>query len=526
MSDCLIIGFNEGDFAGFVDRVSLMGERSPGYRDLGLSVVWEGDRPHRAMDLVNLARPDGRRYSNVDFLWPVILHLGSYLHARGFTFDYVNLFQAEKELLAQKLRDDPPLTVAITTTLYVDMEPIVEIVEAVRRLCPTARILVGGPYVYNQSLLLDTPNLTALFEYIGADVYVIGQEGENTLAAIVGALKSKRSLAMIPNLAYRTAKGFQRTPAEAQSSSLVQDRVDYSLFPAEAFGEFVSLRTAKSCPFACSFCGYPARGGAYTYLKVEEVERELDAVRRIGTVTTVTFLDDTFNVPKSRFKEILRMMIRRGYGFRWNSYLRADHADDECIDLMAKSGCEGVMLGVESGSDLILSAMNKTSRRADYLRVIPKLRDAGIVVHCNLIVGFPGETSDTVDETMSLVELGRPQFFRAQLWYADPTTPIWKRKEELAIRGGSFNWSHATMVADEAADHVERVFRNVEASCWLPQWGFEQWSLFYLQRRGISLESIGMFVRGFNGAIDARLASGERETSRARIDQIAAGIVS
>ena len=166
--------------------------------------------------------------------------------------------------------------------------------------------------------------------------------------------------------------------------------MDYDLFPRERIGEFMSVRTATSCPFACAFCSFPQQAGKYVYEGVDVVEKELDRVRRIGTITNLTFIDDTFNVPMGRFKEILRMMIRNGYGFRWNSFLRADHVDTECIDLMRRSGCEGVFLGAESGSDAMLKRMNKTSRSEHYRRVIPQLKDAGILTHCSFIVGFPG----------------------------------------------------------------------------------------------------------------------------------------
>ena len=73
------------------------------------------------------------------------------------------------------------------------------------------------------------------------------------------------------------------------------------------------------CPFNCAFCGFPGRAGKYAYLDVDLVERELDRIADLGTVSTLTIIDDTFNVPKPRFKEILRMMIRKDYGLRWNS---------------------------------------------------------------------------------------------------------------------------------------------------------------------------------------------------------------
>jgi hypothetical protein len=281
--------------------------------------------------------------------------------------------------------------------------------------------------------------------------------------------------------------------------------IDYRLFPKSDFGEFVSLRTAKSCPFNCAFCGFPTRAGKYTYLGVDLVEAEFDAIRDIGGVTTLTFTDDTFNVPKPRFKELMRMMIRNRYGFKWNSYLRCDHVDEECVELMRESGCEGVFLGMESGSETILEEMKKTARSKDYLRVIPLLRDAGIITHANLIVGFPGETFETFRETRDVIEAARPDFYRAQLWYADSTTPVWHRREELGIKGSCFNWSHRTMDAATASGLVDELFLSVHNSTWLPQRGFEHWSLFYLQRMGMTVERMKTFVRSFNAAVKEKL---------------------
>jgi radical SAM PhpK family P-methyltransferase len=375
-------------------------------------------------------------------------------------------------------------------------------------------IIIGGPFVHNQAEMLDRDTLLSVFDYIGSDVYVISPEGELALVNVLSALRDGSPLSAVPNIAYRENGGFVMTGAEAESSSLPENMEDFRLFPPEAFGEFVNLRTAKSCPFTCSFCGFPQRAGKYTYLDLEHVEALLDSIRELGTVSTLTFIDDTFNVPKPRFKEILRLMIRKGYGFRWNSYLRSDHADEECIGLMKESGCEGVFLGIESGSDRMLKRMNKTSRRADYMRIIPQLRQAGIITHGNLIVGFPGETAETVEESRELIEAAQPDFYRAQLWYCDPTTPVWHDRQPLGIQGSAFNWKHDTMDWRTACELVDRLFLEVKNSIWLPQYGFEIWSLFYLQRKGLSLQQIKSFLRCFNAAVqEKRLDSGRTEVS-------------
>lgn len=506
MTDCLLIGFNDYDFGKTVQAIRGNDESSGAYRDLNLAFIQAGGKELRAMDILNEVNATGDKpYHNADFLWPVILYLGSYLARRGFSFDYVNLFHLEKEKLRRKLAAGGIRSVAITTTLYVAPQPIIEIVSFVRECDKDVKIIVGGPYIASQAAMMDGDSLRQLFAYLDGDFYVIGAEGEAALVEILKVLRGEGGFETVRNIAYRGGDGFVLTEREIEENPLEENPVDYALFPREEIGEFLSIRTAKSCPFSCAFCGFSERAGKYKYLDLAMVEKELDAVRDIGTVTTLTFLDDTFNVPKQRFRDILRMMIDKRYGFRWNSFYRADHGDEETIRMMKEAGCEGVFLGIESGSDAMLKAMNKTSRRKNYMEAIRHFREHGIVTHANLLVGFPGETMETVEETVSLIEEARPDFFRAQLWYCDPITPIWKQRDEFGIRDFAFNWSHDTMDFRTASQLVDRMFLSVRNSIWLPQQGFELWSIFYLQRKGFSLAQIKGYVRAFNDAIREKL---------------------
>lgn len=367
MIDCLIIGFNDTDFSEQVELLRSMGERSGAYRDLDLAFIEIDGHPMRCLDVVNDARAKangsvGPHLHNADFLWPVILCLHTYLTRHGFVSDFLNLFHLERERLRAKLSQGNVRTVAITTTLYVSPHPILEIVGFVRSVDPRIGIIVGGPYIHNQAQLFDREALLQLMEYLGADYYVISREGEATLAALLAAFRGSGSLGDVPNLGYRRDGRFVVNRLVPEANPLHDNMVDYNLFSPEALGRFVSVRTAKSCPFHCAFCGFPQRAGEYQYLPVELVEQDLDQLAARG-VTMVTFLDDTFNVPKKRYKQILRLMIAKQYPFRWNSFYRCDHGDEETIELMAQAGCEGVFIGAESGSDFMLERMNKTVRR-------------------------------------------------------------------------------------------------------------------------------------------------------------------
>lgn len=530
MIDCMLVGFNAGSPQDNVALLRLGAQRSVGYRDANLTFVEASGHVHTSMELVDahcaLRTSGAPPLSNADFLWPAITTIGTHLHGKGLSFDYVRLFQADKGKLADRLARGEVRLVAITTTVYVSPAPIIEIVQFVRSIDPRVPVVIGGPAVAGWPKLYEAGELQRQMTEYAVDFYVFSSEGEACLARLIEALKCcapdglpgghpsalGEQLARIPNLAYRSDAGYVVNAAEPEDNALESNMTRYELFPREDFGEFVTVRTAKSCPFACAFCGFPERAGAYRYLDVENVRQELNAIRAIGGVTTVTFIDDTFNVPKGRFKSLLRMMIDERFGFRWNSYLRSDHVDDEVLQLMAESGCEGVFLGVESGSARILEAMNKKSRPHHYAHVIERCRQLGIVTYASLIIGFPGETVESVKETMAFLETSRPDFFRAQPWFADPVTPVYRNGREHALQGSGFEWRHATMDSDQAMAFVEHLFLTVRGSTWLPQNDFELWSVFYLQRKGMTLAGIKGLLAHFNGAIRKKLLFEDQET--------------
>jgi anaerobic magnesium-protoporphyrin IX monomethyl ester cyclase len=510
IADCLILGFYDYPFADYVSLVEAMGTDSGAYQDVSLAFIEYQDKPMHALDALNYFFNEGhpksaRQFHNADFLWPAVAYLTAYLRRRGHSVEYVNLPHFEADKLRATLQAGVR-AVVITTTVYVSPHPILELVGIIRRYGADVKIVIGGPFIANEARQSTSAELYPLLAYLGGDVYVLCSEGEATLSTVLNVLKSDGSLNGVPNLAFRDQNGeFAFTEQVLEKNDLTENIINYSQFRRSDIGEFVSLRTAKSCPFSCAFCGFPQRAGKYMYMGVQDVERLLDALADIGGVTTVSFIDDTFNVPKKRFREILRLLIAKEYGFRWNCFYRCDHGDEETIELMARAGCEGVFLGVESGSDAMLLRMNKTARRRDYVTAIPLLKAAGISTYASFIIGFPGETDETVRETIDLVEETAPEYFRAQLWYADPITPIWLERDVYALDGIAFNWSHSTMNARRACDWINRIFLETRNSTWLPQFGFEQWSTFYLARHGMTRDQIRTFIESFNSLIKHRL---------------------
>ncbi len=522
--DCLLIGHNEINFEEYEKIAETMGMNSGAYRDLNLNFIRWNNKPYTAAGIFNLLMDKEGTYKPLNFgetFSAAIAHLGSYLNRNGFTFNYVNSFQDEKDKLAEILKDNTIITIAILTTLYVFALPIIEIIDFVKKHNQQAKLVVGGPFISTQVRSQDRGALEYLFkDTIKADFYVNSSQGEATLVKIIGALKNNLPLDQVENILYKAGDKLLSTTVLEENNKLSENPVNWNLF-AENIGPYVNLRTAISCPFSCAFCGFPERAGKYQTLDAEHIERELKILDSIGVVRNVNIVDDTFNIPKKRFREILEMMIKNKFKFKWHSFFRCQYADKETIEMMRESGCEGVFLGIESGNEHILKAMNKGSDLEKYMDGISLLKENGIVTFGSFIVGFPGETHETVKDTVKFIKESGLDFYRAQLWYSDPITPIWKEKEKYQIKGESFEWSHATMDSKTACDLIDEAFLDIEDPIWIPQYNFDFDSIWHLIHQGMSLDDVKDFLRAFyKGLKEKLLVPGQQEAGHEVIQQL------
>jgi anaerobic magnesium-protoporphyrin IX monomethyl ester cyclase len=508
--DCLLIGHNEMDFEAYEKTCRQMGNDSGIYRDLNLNYIRYNNKPYTASGIFNLLNTGLEAgYAPIQMgetFSAAVACLGSYLHKNGLTFDYVNSFREERERLKELLESENILTVAVVTTLYVVALPIIEIIDFIRRHSRTAKIIVGGPFISTQVRTLDAAALEYLFTHtLRADFFVNSSQGEGALVNIIRALKNGSPVETVGNIFYRTDRGgaLVPTPVIDEDNPLAENPVKWELF-SRGIGDFVNLRTAVSCPFSCSFCGFPEHAGKYRTANLPWIEEQLDRLDRMG-VKSIHFIDDTFNVPAARFRDILKLMIRKNYGFKWHSYYRCQFADRDTAALMKESGCDGVFLGIESGSDPVLKNMNKGSDSQRYREGIALLKETGITTFGSFITGFPGETEASVRETVDFIENSGLDFYRTQLWYCEPITPIWREKEKYHLRGEHFEWSHATMDSRAACDHIDQMFLSVKNAIWIPQFDFDFVTIWHIVHRGIGLERVKHFLRNFDLGVREKL---------------------
>jgi p-methyltransferase len=421
------------------------------------------------------------------------LYLANFLRARGCSAEYVSLFSAEKRRIAAILEERAPRLVAITTTFYILPWPVEEIAHFVREHSPDTKVVAGGPLINNLAGDLTSSALQEVLQFMDADFYVKESQGEDTLLRLVQALREDTDLARVPNIYLRSGSSYRFTRMRPETNVLDECAINWDQFSDDELGTVVQTRTARSCAYKCSFCDFPVRAGALSLASIETVERELALMSRRG-IKHVVFIDDTFNVPGPRFKQLCRMMIKNDFGFSWYSFFRCAAArDTETYDLLAASGCKAVFLGIESGDQDVLDNMSKVATLDRYRRGIDELHSRGVTTFGAFISGFPGETWESVENTISFIKQTKPTFYRVEPFWYNHRSPIHADAEKYELTGQAYEWKHKSMDVTGACDAMDAIFANVTDSLWMPLYNFDFWSVPYLLGKGLQMDQVVKF---------------------------------
>jgi len=232
-----------------------------------------------------------------------------------------------------------------------------------------------------------------------ADYVARGEGGEELMLELVDVLHGARDPGTVAGLSFRrdgtTVHNALRPPCP-----------DLDLLPTPDLGLIAGwegvtsmpIMTSWGCPFGCNFCSVTAMfGRKYRFRSEENVMAELRAKRP----ERIFFYDDNLAANKPRLKRLLRMMIAEGIVVPWQAQMRTDVVrDPELLDLMRRSGCERVALGLESLDQATLDGFDKAQTVADVERAIKVLHEYGIRSHGMFVLGADTDTVETVRDTV------------------------------------------------------------------------------------------------------------------------------
>ncbi|MDF1552352.1 MAG: radical SAM protein [Deferrisomatales bacterium] len=273
--------------------------------------------------------------------------------------------------------------------------PPVQAAIACCRSLSTAPIVLGGAgySMYPEAML----------DYLQADMGIHG-EGETAFPALLDRLQRGSDLAGIPGL---YAPGFgagSRSPHDALLDTLPLP--DPSLWSAgsRTADTWVPFQARRGCPMNCSYCSTASVEGTAIRTRqpaavVQGLARHVEAGFR-----SFYFVDNVFNIPLPYAKALCADLQRAELGIRWRCILYPGHIDEELVQAMAAAGCVEVSLGFESGCARLLRNLNKTYTPAEVVAAAQLLARHGIRRLGFLLLGGPGETRETVLETLAFAD--------------------------------------------------------------------------------------------------------------------------
>lgn len=281
-----------------------------------------------------------------------------------------------------------------------------EIIKRIKQKLPLRKIILGGPNCYNISgddLDFKLPCDLQKF----ADIIVIG-EGEKTLAEVLKRLDLGMTLDNCKGIVIsRNDKWIFNGPAEP---IIDLDRLplpDFDVYNLSAYTDKNALPvlTSRGCVMKCVFCTDTHFWIAYRYRKAENVVKEIIQLRKKYKNGFIGFNDSLTNGNYGNLSKLCDLLINKKVGIAWGGNCRVDKRMDlSFFKKMKMSGCEYLILGVESGSNRILGLMRKGFTIEDASKFIHDCTDVGIYVVVNWIVGFPGETEEDFLATVNFIE--------------------------------------------------------------------------------------------------------------------------
>jgi radical SAM superfamily enzyme YgiQ (UPF0313 family) len=241
---------------------------------------------------------------------------------------------------------------------------------------------------------------------MSADFAVVG-EGEETFPRLLAALSGSGDLASIPGLVRRNDGQIIAAEPERQSRfgwSGMENWVRWR--PYERAGGAWAIHTKRGCPLSCLYCNYPAmEGHSLRQRTAADVVDEIEHVQRTVGPRTFEFTDSTFNVPAEHALGICEEIIRRNLRVRLSAAgVNPLTVSERLLALMKRAGFCSLVITPDAASETMLTNLRKGFGVKQVRRTARLARESGIRCTWFFLLGGPGETHQTVEETVSFVE--------------------------------------------------------------------------------------------------------------------------
>lgn len=335
--------------------------------------------------------------------------------------DYLSLSDLKK-----KVTKDTGLIVLQTSTPSINLD--LKTAKGLKRSFSKVKIALIGPHVsvFDKEILR---------ENLFVD-YILRGEYEYVLRDLVKAIVEKKSLREVKGLSFREGKKIIRN----KDADLIKD-IDKLPNPARHFlsnekyyeplfigRPTLRLITSRGCPFRCTFCLWPQvmYGRKARYRRIDRVVKEIKELKNKYKIKEFYFDDDTFTLTEERVIKLCKALIREKINLPWDCLGRVNMVTEKMLFWMKKAGCILIRYGVESGNQEILDRCKKGIRVGDIKKAFKLTHKIGIKTHATVMFGLPGETEETIKETINFVLKIDPSYVQFAIATPYPGTEYYK----------------------------------------------------------------------------------------------------
>ena len=339
-----------------------------------------------------------------------------------------------RHTLEKELQSGSVVCAGISSMTGPQISGAIEAASVVRKVSPDVPIVLGGVH---PSL---TPDETIKSELL--DIIVIG-DGEETFKELVETLRNGNDKKRVKGIKYKEGESIITTPIRGQFPINTMDNLAYDLVDMEMYNfkppwvgrKTLPIITSRGCPMRCSYC-YNTQFSQKNWnsLSTEKTVALINSLISRYKIKDFSLFDDNFFVNLKRVRRICELIIGNNIDIAFhNVNCRVDTVakmDDEFLGLLVKAGFKQLLVGVESGSNRILSRIKKDITVDQILTVSTKLKKAGITSFYSFMAGFPFETVDDIHKTLILMNRLLTQnpdtfVFKLQLFTPFPGTELY-----------------------------------------------------------------------------------------------------
>lgn len=396
-------------------------------------------------------------------------------------------FRPLQETNLEYLLSLEPAVICVSTTFIMDAENLGRHVAKMRSISPRSKIVFGGPSLYANLKMRDL-----------ADYCLIGEGEENVLPLVEGIILGK-DVSHVPGVYFRRNDRVVETEPRLAVSMDDLPWPDWSLLKRGPEC-FYLISTQRGCRWRCAFCTYPANEGyKLRYRSIPSLIAEIRRNYELFGINKYMFSDSTFSHPHDRCLEFLREVAKLPFRIEWAAFVRVDTITAELAEAMRRSGCVGLFFGLDSGDDRVLLKMKKGFTKEQARAGFAHARANRLPITASWIVGFPGETRESVRNTLDFILELRAEHNSVNVFSLYDEAPIGFRRNVFGIEGHGTNWKHETMNSRQADRHARWVIlKCMEAK--LPLGTF--FDYFWLSSAGIGTQEVITLFR------DAQAISG------------------